>query len=312
MPEFEPTSGEGGLSMTQEAPASQESAPSADSSAPETPEAPEAPRQEVAPADDPEVTLPDGSKAKWSDVQRWKSGHMMQSDYTKKTTEVAELRRSLESERREFDRVRQAAEEGLRRVMEDPNEYARLRASRGLAGATIDPFTQAEQWIQARRQQYVQAGLEAEATPEQLRLDLMEHKLHLQNQRFEQIQQQAQETTRRAAEEQEALQLEKTLTTLMTKYKAADTPIGREMVEGFLAREINRGNESPDIESIVKRVAEIQSETLRQYAGKKADQARSVSGITRGRGQPRAPDKKDYGGEVSSFREMAEDRIRRG
>lgn len=305
--EFEPTNGEGGLSLTPDAPAP-EPKPNEES---EQEAAPDQKPEEVTP-EDPDVTLPDGSKAKWSEVQKWKSGHLMQSDYTRKTQEVAETRKALEQERQQFLRERQAAEEGFKRVMEDPNEYARMRAARGMGGGTIDPFTQADQWLQGRYQQYVQAGLEERATPEQLRLDLMDHKLQLQQQRFEQMQQQAQESARRVAEEQESLQLEKTMTTLMSKYKAANTEVGREMVEGFIAREINRGNESPDIEAIVRRVAEIQGEVVRQYAGKKADQAKQVSGITRGRGQPRAPEKKEYKPEVSSFREMAEDRIRQG
>lgn len=315
MAEFEATGVEGGLSFTPGSEESQasEGTPLKDSGPKEeTQETAPPDEKQEAPQEDPEVTLPDGSAVKWSDVQKWKSGHMMQADYTRKTKEVAETRRTLESERQQFMRERQAAEEGFKRVMENPQEYARMRAARGLAVGTIDPHTNGDQWMQVRYQQYLQGGREAEATREQLQYDLMDHKLQIQRDRFDQMQQATETATRQAADQQEALRFERTLVSLKAKYKAADTAVGQEMIEGFVAREINRGNESPDLEAIVKRVAEIQGEVLKQYAGKKADQARSVSGITRGRGQPRASDTKDYGGEISSFREMAEDRIRRG
>lgn len=44
----------------------------------------------------------DGEEVSLEDVRKWKSGHMMQSDYTKKTQEVAEERKTVQAERKQL------------------------------------------------------------------------------------------------------------------------------------------------------------------------------------------------------------------
>lgn len=55
------------------------------------------PEAEVQPApQDPEFTLQEGKKAKLSEILEWQKGYLRQQDYTKKTQEISEFRKSLE------------------------------------------------------------------------------------------------------------------------------------------------------------------------------------------------------------------------
>jgi hypothetical protein len=45
----------------------------------------------------------DGKEVDLNDVRKWRDGHLMQSDYTRKTTEVAEERKALQAEREEVN-----------------------------------------------------------------------------------------------------------------------------------------------------------------------------------------------------------------
>ncbi len=62
----------------------------------------EAPSEEV-PTEPVKFKLTDEEEATLEQVLEWKQGHMMQSDYTKKTQALAEERRQLEAERAKFD-----------------------------------------------------------------------------------------------------------------------------------------------------------------------------------------------------------------
>lgn len=63
----------------------------------------EAQSEEVVESDEEELYLDlDGEEIPLSQVKEWKSGHMMQSDYTRKTTELSEQRKEFEAEREAF------------------------------------------------------------------------------------------------------------------------------------------------------------------------------------------------------------------
>ena len=65
-----------------------------------TPPAVETPKAETpappATPEDPEFDLGEGKKAKLSQIKEWEKGTMLQSDYTKKTTELAEQRKEVQ------------------------------------------------------------------------------------------------------------------------------------------------------------------------------------------------------------------------
>lgn len=57
--------------------------------------------EEVAEQDEMYIDL-DGEEISLTDIRAWKSGNMMQSDYTRKTTELSEQRKEFEQEREVF------------------------------------------------------------------------------------------------------------------------------------------------------------------------------------------------------------------
>jgi hypothetical protein len=58
--------------------------------------------EEIAESDEMYLDL-DGEEIPLSQVKEWKTGHMMQSDYTRKTTELSEQRKEFEAEREAFN-----------------------------------------------------------------------------------------------------------------------------------------------------------------------------------------------------------------
>jgi len=48
----------------------------------------------------------DGKEVDLNDVRKWRDGHLMQSDYTRKTTEVANERKELQAEREEVTKLK--------------------------------------------------------------------------------------------------------------------------------------------------------------------------------------------------------------
>jgi hypothetical protein len=60
------------------------------------PEPASMPSQPSINPEDPEFVLKEGLKAKLSEIEEWKKGYMRQKDYTTKTQEIAEIRKSLE------------------------------------------------------------------------------------------------------------------------------------------------------------------------------------------------------------------------
>ena len=59
----------------------------------------------------------DGEEYELDQVRTWKKGHMMQSDYTKKTTTLAEERRTFEAER----------ESGRENLLKEQTEVSNMR-----------------------------------------------------------------------------------------------------------------------------------------------------------------------------------------
>ncbi len=74
----------------------------------EQPEEVEQVEEAVASEEDELYLDLDGEEIPLSQVKEWKSGHMMQSDYTRKTTELAEQRKEFESMQQAFNEKQNA------------------------------------------------------------------------------------------------------------------------------------------------------------------------------------------------------------
>lgn len=110
--------GGSGVSNTQEHPAQQQAR-----STPPEQAAPEAPK-----ASSPsEYTLPDGTKATADEIAAWRKGNMLQSDYTKKTQEVAEMRKASEEVFRAYQQMEQERQE-LVQFLNNPEQVAQYLA----------------------------------------------------------------------------------------------------------------------------------------------------------------------------------------
>lgn len=70
-----------------------------------------------------EYTLPDGTKATAQQIAEWRKGNMLQSDYTKKTQEVAEMRRASEEVFKAYKAMEQERAE-LVSFLNDPQQIA--------------------------------------------------------------------------------------------------------------------------------------------------------------------------------------------
>lgn len=90
------------------------------------------PQEQPAPVDTKvappsEFTLPDGTKATAEEIANWKKGSMLQSDYTKKTQEVAEMRKAAEEVFKAYQTMEQERQE-LMQFLQSPEQIAQYLA----------------------------------------------------------------------------------------------------------------------------------------------------------------------------------------
>ena len=81
-------------------------------------------------SDEIEYYLIDGEEVPVSKIKEWQSGHLMQSDYTRKTQALAEERRTIESAKEETANLKSKLEQLVSQLegsLDDPTELAELR-----------------------------------------------------------------------------------------------------------------------------------------------------------------------------------------
>lgn len=265
-------------------------------------EAPEQPA-EAAPAKPVEFSLPDGTKATAEQIAQWKAGAMMEADYRRKTQELADQRRQLDEQRQ--------AREAEERVRQEAARQANV----------IDPITAADRWKQTRYGQYVEHYKAQGRDPQEIdwRDIEMDHMAATQRVMLENQQKQAQSLTereRQADVERQTMWLDRTIDQQLARdeYKLANTPEGQEDVRAHLAATLHANGEitAVDIEAAVKKVHSRAHAYVSKYVNGKQSAVDKTSGIARGGGQSRAPERKKYPAELSSIRDLSNDLERSG
>jgi hypothetical protein len=241
--------------------------------------------------------------------------------------------------RQHATRVREA-EDAIRTsqyLLQHPEEYERVRREHGLAPATApapterpanrgpDPVEDPNGWKYARFNQYI-AALQQRgqtATAEAITAQVEQDHVHARTDRMhEQLMEERQQRARDRQEQekaqaqwrqdQEAQQIDRTLTPLFKKYPAAATQKGQELVEALIVRAIHLGRPF-DYESIVREVSETRKGIIREYSQAKKAMASGTS-VASGRGGSaqgtRAKLADTMPADVSSISEYAERRSR--
>lgn len=96
----------------------------------------------------------DGEEIDLNDIKKWKDGHLMQSDYTRKTQELADQRKTLEAEQSELQAQSQKVSELTKQLEaalsvddgidwaelreDDPAEYLRLKEQKDARQKLLD------------------------------------------------------------------------------------------------------------------------------------------------------------------------------
>lgn len=139
----------------------------------EDPETEEA-EAETAEEDDSEaatavemIELPDGTKVEREEIVK---GYLRQSDYTRKTSEVAEQRKRLEAETTRINGITEAFIDQLSRMIppapdqalayRDPNAYTRAKAAHDAAVAQVQEIVQIGEQAKSAHQGVQQAELQ--------------------------------------------------------------------------------------------------------------------------------------------------------
>lgn len=260
---------------------------------------------------------PDGKEYSWQEFETARQSGLLMSDYTKKTQELGEQRKQVEAEVARVAEQKRLADLGVQRLLENPDHYAKLRQDAGLVPKGPDPIADAGTWAQARYQQYVAAGREAEATDAQIRMDLilaqnrtMMDRLNTQETAAKAAVDQAAraaDDARRGAElEQAALQYERARDGMLADKKnaTANTPLGKDLVDAFVAKALN-ANQPVDLAAIVAKVADLTNTAVKQYGDTKTQDANSTAPHMRGGGAPRVPDKPKFDNTIGAFGQIA-------
>lgn len=191
------------------------------------------------------------------------------------------------------------ATEAARYLLQNPQEYERVRRENGLASpanaspaapeptrpAGPDPLNNAEAWKLARYHQYVDhlARNGQSATPQQIMAAVEADHREARNDRLVEMinedrqarERQAQETERQQAQwrqDQEAVQIARTLGPLFERYPEAATPHGQEEVEARIIRAVHLG-QPVDYEGIVRGVHDRGRATIKDYTQRKQNLA---------------------------------------
>ena len=252
-----------------------------DSKPPEEPAA-EEPEAEKPADEDREFELQDGSKVTAKQIAEWRHASEAQKS-------------QLEADQAAVDSKLKIQMEMLQRIMRDPAEYEKMRASLGLATAkpasdVIDPIQTPQDWRQGRTNQYRQQFLNRGEKPDEdaiaqaVERDLMQAQLRRQGEQLNELKMQMETTAREQNEIRQTREIESRLEGLYKKYPGADGKTGRRMVENELLRLEHEGKALHQInfEQVVKEAHEFTARAVKVWADRKDKLAAGTRGISRG------------------------------
>lgn len=230
--------------------------------------------------DDGSVRLPDGTTLTAEQIQEWASSSQSQSQPAESET-LVQLREQLQQLQQRLDGSQKASQP-----------------------ATLDPVTQPQDWLLARRDAYVRAG-QSEVTFQQLQLDLAQAQNHVLMERMNTHQQQFQQLQQDLELQRHEREIESELGRLAEKYPNVQGELGEEILEMALARAAAQGER--DLEKVVRHVHELVPRLVTQWANSKKQTLRAVSSNMPRGGSQRRPPAKDYGNDLGSLDRMMDD-----
>lgn len=287
----------------------------------EEPEAPEKPAAAAKPATTPaagadtEVTLPDGSKMKLSEIVALRAGQAARQADAAVTPEqkLAQQMAKFERDRRAFEELQKQHRAGIQEILRDPAKYRELQQAAGI-NREPHPVREAQAWVQHRFNQYIEKGWKPEEVKREMLLsDLSQAQTVINGRELAELRSQL-ETQRRDVEDQKHFEsVTKELEGLYARpeFVYAATPEGRDQVDALLAQ-ADRDGSDVSLEEIVRKVHEFGARLIQSYTGTKKAQANATRKIMGPGGSHRAPEPKDYGSGYDGFNAIARDRMKGG
>lgn len=268
-----------------------------------------------AKADDPDITLPDGSTMKVSEILALKAGKAPAQPATPAAPAqtVEQQMADLARERQEFKLEQEKHRQGIEEILKDPAKYKQLQQEAGFS-AEPHPVKDQQKWLQHRFNEYLKVGWKPEeVTREKLMTDLAQAVSLRTGRDLEQMQS-AMAAQKLEVEDRKAFDsVTKELEGLYARpeFAHAATPEGREMVDALLAQ-ADRDGRDVDLTDMVRKAHEFGVRLIEKYVGAKKADAKATGSLMRGGGSHRAPEEKDYGTGFDSFNRMARDRVQNG
>ena len=257
-------------------------APAAEA-APET-EAPEIPTTPEPPAD-PEIEVPGIGAMKASEIARLKSEAMMQSDYTRKTQELAAERQAIAQQQAKYELERQQFESTQK-------QHEQLQ---------LHPLANPDNWMQQRLREYQQAGWDMnnpehvaelnQRIPQELSTAQMRALQDNQANLVRELQRRDLVQQAELSKSQQTREIEQHLA--KPEFAQIRNDDGRDLVRKIIAAEVAEGKPA-DVQGAVAAVGKIVSKMLHSYVQTKQSQARGTAPLMRGGGAAKAPDPRQY------------------
>lgn len=168
----------------------------------------------------------------------------------------------------------------------------------------VDALRDPQRWLQVRAQEYRAAGMQPD--DHQLRTDLLQQQNRMLMEQFESNTQALQRREEEARLAAETSRIEREIDQLRTKYPVLSGETGRQMFDAFLSLAAQSGE--TNLENVARRVAEMAPKfVMEAYGNRKKETIRSVSSNAPRGGGIKAPQRKDYGSDLSSFDRLADD-----
>lgn len=265
--------------------------------------------------EDPEVEVPGVGKLKVSEIKQLQADRLKADDYTRKTQAAAKEREEIAQHKAQLE----IQQKQLKDSISDPAKLFELQRQQGVP-AGPSPILHADQWRQARAQDYARNGwdLSTDArgqpnNPEHYsaclssinqELSQAQTRALMENQaRLYQEMQNRDQATKMA---QESMAQEKQLQSLMKlpANKMADNDEGRELVTMYADAARAKG-QAVNLPAIVAKVAAYHAKLVKSYAQGKQQQARSTAPLQRGGGAARAPETPEIKGDNAELYDYA-------
>lgn len=268
--------------------------------APEDP-VPETTTEPEAPAEDPEIEVPGIGKMKASEIAALRQGSMLQSDYTRKTQELAAERTAVAARQAEFEvQQKQAAEQ---------QQHQRQMQTH--------PLVNPDNWRSARLNEYMQQGWDpndpghAQQLETLIQRDLQSAQARALMDNQAQLVRELQRRDQVSQVETQRVQREQQTEALLAKPEHAQirNEPGRNLVKAFMAQQQQEGK-PVDVQGAVQAASAVLGQALKSYATTKQNQARQTGPILRGGGAAKAPDQRQFKGEAQELYDAADEMAR--